>query len=234
MSGGPSPEPMVSTIDLMDFVHELREDFFGCAARLGWEEFTKDRGVSLLSFRDTFLHLAYVEEQHVTEFMENRATPWMSEVMQIPTDRYTSIPQVRSRLREVRAMGDRRFRRWNTKIELDQPAVWVAAKQYPIRLTRDSALAQCLTEHLLHLGEVEATLWQMDVEPPTTFWIARRVLRGRRPPPKSMLVEGRILSRTQSAERSVEQRRAAGRLLARSRARTKHRRGRRRPGRIGS
>ena len=184
---------MVTTIDLMDFVHELRQEFFECSAKLGWKEFAKDRGVSLLSFRDIFLHLAYVEEQHVTEFCEGRPTPWMPEVMKIPTDRFLTIAAVRTRLREVRAMGDRRFRRWNTPKELRKPAVWVASRKYPIRLTRDSALAQCLTEHLLHLGEVEAMLWQMDIEPPSTFWIMRRVLHGKWPPPRSMLLGGHTL-----------------------------------------
>jgi uncharacterized damage-inducible protein DinB len=186
---------MVSTIDLMDFVHELREDFFERAAKLGWKEFSKDRGVSMHSFRNIFLHLAYVEEQHVTEFCEGRPTPWMPEVMRIPRDRYLTIDSVRKRLREVRAMGDQRFKKWNTPEELDQPAVWVASKKYPLALTRDSALAQCLTEQLLHLGEVEAMLWQMDVEPPTTFWIMRRVLRGKWPPPRSALFRGRVLPR---------------------------------------
>lgn len=182
---------MVTTIDLMDFVHELRADFFERAARLGWKEFAKDRGTSLHSFRNTFLHLAYVEEQHVTEFCEGRPTPWMPEVMRIPTDRYRSIAEVRRRLLAVTAMGEKRFRRWNTPGELERPAVWVASRKYPIRLSRDSALAQCLTEHLLHLGEIEAMLWQMDVEPPSTFWILRRVLRHRWPPPRSMLLPTR-------------------------------------------
>jgi len=185
---------MVTTIDLMDFVHEVREEFFECAAKLGWKEFTKDRGVSMLSFRDVFLHLAYVEEQHVTKFCENRMVPWMPEVMRIPQDRYLSIRAVRQRLRAVTAMGDRRFKKWNTPEELAKPAVWIASKIYPLRLTRDSALAQCVTEHLFHLGEVEAMLWQMDVEPPSTFWIARRVLHGKWPPPRSALVGGRTLS----------------------------------------
>lgn len=204
---GVLPRCMVSTIDLMDFVHELRGDFFECAAKLGWKEFTKDREVSMHSFRDIFLHLAYVEEQHVTEFCENRATPWMWEVMNIPKDRYLSIASVRRRLKEVTAMANARFPKWNTPEELAKPAVWVASKKYPLRLSRDSALAQCLTEHLLHLGEVEAMLWQMDVEPPTTFWIARRVLRGRWPPPKSALIPG---AKQWAARHPVEPKRPGG------------------------
>ncbi len=192
---------MVTTIDLMDFVHELREEFFESAAKLGWKEFTKDRGVSMLSFRDVFLHLAYVEEQHVTEFCEGRPTEWMPEVMRIPKDRYLTIAAVRKRLGEVRRMGDRRFPKWNTPEELAKPAVWVASKKYPIRLSRDSALAQCVTEQLLHLGEVEAMLWQMDVEPPSTFWILRRVLHGKWPPPKSALVPVRIRRRSSASGR---------------------------------
>lgn len=156
----------------------------------------------MLSFRDTFLHLAYVEEQHVTQFCEGRPTPWMPEVMKIPTDRYLNFSEVRERLREVRTMGDRRFKTWNTPRELAKPAVWVASRKYPIRLTRDSALAQCVTEHLLHLGEVEAMLWQLDVEPPSTFWIMRRVLFGKWPPPKSALVGGRTLPASPRRRRS--------------------------------
>jgi uncharacterized damage-inducible protein DinB len=197
---------MVSTIDLMDFIHELRAEFFECAAKLGWKEFTKDRGTSMLSFRDTFLHLAYVEEQHVTQFCEARPTPWMPEVMKIPKDQFLTIESVRARLREVRAMGDRRFRKWNTPEELSKPAVWVASKKYPLKLSRDSALAQCLTEHLLHLGEVEAMLWQMDVEPPSTFWIMRRVLHGKWPPPNSVLLHGRVLDEEPSQTRAASTR----------------------------
>ena len=196
---------MVTTIDLMDFVHELREDFFEQAAKLGWKEFTKDRGVSMHSFRDLFLHLAYVEEQHVTEFCEGRPTPWMSEVMDIPKDRYLSIAAVRRRLKEVTTLGDRRFPKWNTPEELARPAVWVASanevESYPLRLTRDSALAQCLTEQLLHLGEVEAMLWQMDITPPSTFWVMRRVLHGKWPPPRSALVGGNILRNDPKVQR---------------------------------
>ncbi len=198
---------MVTTIDLMDFVHEVREEFFECAAKLGWKEFTKDREVSMHSFRNIFLHLAYVEEQHVTEFCEGRATPWMPEVMRIPTNRFLSVAAVRKRLREVRAMGDRRFLKWNTPEELAKPAVWVASKKYPLRLTRDAALAQCLTEHLFHLGEVEAMLWQLDVEPPSTFWIVRRVLHGKWPPPKSALVPGGVRRRARPRRRPAGPRR---------------------------
>ena len=201
---------MVSTIDLMDYVHELREEFFECAAKLGWKEFTKDRGVSMLSFRDVFLHLAYVEEQHVTEFCEGRPTPWMPEVMKIPKDQFRNLGAVRRRLREVRAMGDRRFKKWNTAEELAKPAVWVAARKYPLRLSRDSALAQCLTEHLLHLGEVEAMLWQLDVEPPNTFWIARRVLHGKWPPPRSALLGGRTLPKAKAPASSAPRGRGRG------------------------
>ena len=202
---------MVSTIDLMEFVHDLREDFFECAAKLGWDEFRKNREVSMLSFREIFLHLAYVEEQHVTQFCENRPTPWMREVMRIPEDRYLSIAEVRQRLKDVRAMGEARFKKWNTPRELARPAVWVASKKYPIELSRDSALAQCLTEHLLHLGEVEAMLWQIDVEPPTTFWIDRKVLHGKWPPPRSMLRNGGPLPEPPAGEAAGPTGRRGGR-----------------------
>ena len=62
-------------------------------------------------------------------------------VMNIPRDRYLSIPSVRRRLKEVTAMANGRFPKRNTSEELAKPAVWVASKNYPLRLSRDSALA---------------------------------------------------------------------------------------------
>lgn len=57
------------------------------------------------SFRNVFPHLAYVEEPHVTEFSEGRPTPWMPEVMRIPTDRFRSSSAVRKPLEEAWALG---------------------------------------------------------------------------------------------------------------------------------
>ncbi len=38
-------------------------------------------------------------------------------------------------------MANGRFPKRNTSEELAKPAVWVASKNYPLRLSRDSALA---------------------------------------------------------------------------------------------
>lgn len=46
-----------NVLGLLRFVHKVRADFFEAAAALGTEEFVRDRGVSLGSFRDVFLHL---------------------------------------------------------------------------------------------------------------------------------------------------------------------------------
>jgi uncharacterized damage-inducible protein DinB len=183
-----------NVIDLMRFVHELRRDFFEAAAKLGPREFTRDREVSMHSVRGVFLHLASVEEQHVTEFCEGRATPWPATVMKIPRDRYRTIPSVRRRLREVTALAERQFRKWDNPRALRETVVWMA-NQYPLRVSRDMALTQCSTEHLLHLGEIEAMLWQRDVAPPSTFWIDRRLLHGRWPPPPSTMHTPQSLKR---------------------------------------
>lgn len=179
--GGPT------VVDLLGFVHELRRDFFETAATLGPKAFLKDRGTSMHSFREVFLHLATVEEHHVTVFCEGEPREWPKYVMAIPRDQYTTIPQVRRRLRTVTAIADAKYRRWNTPEALDVPVVWVSSGRYPIRLSRGNALAQCATEQLLHLGEVEGMLWQLDVQPPSTFWIYRRVLGYRWPPKGSAL-----------------------------------------------
>jgi uncharacterized damage-inducible protein DinB len=177
----------INAIGLMRFIHGLRSDFFEKAASLGWREFTRDRGVSLGSCRKIFLHLAVVEEQHVTQFCEGRATPWPPSLMRMPKNRYRDVASIRRRLSQVTALAENRFRKWDNPKGLAKRVVWVADK-YPLRVSRETALTQCATEHLLHLGEVEAVLWQLDVQPPLTHWIWSQVLHKQWPPPRSLIV----------------------------------------------
>ena len=86
--------------------------------------------------------------------------------------------------------------RWDTDRELRKVVRWVRLR-HPLKVTREMALAQCVTEQLLHLGEVEAMLWQLDVSPPTTLWIDRFVLHGRSPaPPPVRSMKKAALDRT--------------------------------------
>jgi uncharacterized damage-inducible protein DinB len=171
-----------NVVELMRFVHDVRGEFFETAAALGWKEFTKDRGVSMNSFRNLFLHLAYVEEHHVRYFCQGTAKAWPYFYTQVSPRRYRTIDAVRERLRDVTALADRYLALWDSDRELRRVVRWVRLR-HPLRVTREMALAQCLTEQLLHLGEVEAMLWQLDVSPPTTLWIDRVVLHGRSPAP---------------------------------------------------
>ena len=171
-----------NVVSLMEFVHELRGEFFETAAALGPKEFNRDRGVSLSSFRNLFLHLAYVEEHHVRFFCQGRAKVWPQFSEQISKRKYPTTESVRERLRSVTRLSEGYLAKWNNDRELQKVVRWVRLG-HPLKVTRETALAQCVTEQLLHLGEVEAMLWQLDVEPPTTLWIDRIFLRGRPPAP---------------------------------------------------
>ena len=175
----------------MRFVHGLRSDFFEAAATLGWKECTRDQGVSLRSYRDLFLHLAYVEEHHVTQFCEGHPTRWPSFASQVSKRRYRDIDSVRKRLEEVTSLAEVRFREWDTPRGLAKRVCWVRMG-HSLRVTRETALAQCATEHLLHLGEVEAMLWQHEIEPPTTLWIDREVLDGKPPAPPPVQIMKKV------------------------------------------
>jgi len=181
-SDGPTRRAKVNIIAILRFVHELRGDFFETAASLGWKEFARDRGVSLNSFRNLFLHLAYVEEHHITKFCQGRAEPWPSFSAQVAKRRYNDIASVRGRLRDITSLSEEYLSRWDNDRALQEVVRWVRLG-HPLKVTREAALTQCTMEHLLHLGEVEAMLWQLDVEPPTTLWIDRIVLRGHPPAP---------------------------------------------------
>jgi uncharacterized damage-inducible protein DinB len=172
----------VNVVGLLRFVHQLRGDFFEAAATLGWKDFARDREVSLGSFRDVFLHLAYVEEHHITQFCEGRPTRWPTFASQTDHRRYRTIDSVRERIRWVTELAEKRLSVWDTERALQKVVCWVRLG-HPLRITRENALTQCTTEHLLHLGEVEALLWQSKIEPPTTLWIDRNILQGRPPAP---------------------------------------------------
>lgn len=193
-----------NVIALLRFIHGLRSDFFEAAATLGWTEFVKDRKVSLGSFRNLFLHLAYVEEHHVTQFCEGKPTPWPSFAQQTSTRRYRDLEAVRVRLEDVTELAERRFRIWDSPRQLARTVTWVRLG-HPLQLSREAALTQCTTEHLLHLGEVEAMLWQRGIEPPTTLWIDRIVLQGRppAPPPVSIMRRVERARRIRARRRSV-------------------------------
>jgi uncharacterized damage-inducible protein DinB len=171
-----------NVVGLMRFIHELRGEFFETAALLGPKEFTRDRGVSLGSFRNLFLHLAYVEEHHITFFCQGRAEVWPYLSTQVSTRRYPTIESVRERLRAVTVFANGYLATWNDERDLRHVVRWVRLG-HPLKVTRETALAQCATEQLLHLGEVEAMLWQRKVTPPTTLWIDRVFLKGRSPAP---------------------------------------------------
>ncbi|HZY71089.1 MAG TPA: hypothetical protein VFF67_08970 [Thermoplasmata archaeon] len=201
-----------NVIALLRFVHGLRSDFFEAAATLGWAEFVKDRKVSLGSFRNLFLHLAYVEEHHITQFCEGKATRWPTFAEQTSGRRYRDLDAVRVRLRNVTELAESRFRVWNTSRELARTVTWVRLGR-PLSLSRESALTQCTTEHLLHLGEVEAMLWQRGIEPPTTLWIDREVLHGRPPAPPPVAVMRRVERARRIRERSERITAAGGRRI---------------------
>lgn len=211
---------------LLRFVHGLRDDFFEAAATLGWKEFTRDQGVSMGSYRNVFLHLASVEEQHVSKFCEGIAAPWPSWSSEVSPRRHRDIESVRRRLAQVTALADERMPRWDSPRELARRVPWVR-RGTPLRISREAALTQCVTEHLLHLGEVEAMLWQRNVAPPTTLWIDREVLHGRPPAPPPVPVMRRVLRERESRSRAMTARgqlpprrgRATG---VRSRARRKY------------
>ena len=204
-----------TVVRLMRFVHGLRSDFFEAAATLGWKEFCRDQGTSLGSYRNIFLHLASVEEQHVTKFCEGIPALWPSWRSEISTARYRDLDAVRARLESVTLVAEEKFRRWESPRALDEKVWWVR-RGHPLRVTRETALTQCTTEHLLHLGEIEAMLWQRNIEPPTTLWIDREVLHGRPPAPPPVAVV-RAVARSRARRSRV---RAPPATAARTRGRT--------------
>ncbi len=162
------------------YIAEARRGYLDTLARLPPAELTRDRGASFPSLFDIFAH-----SQGALYF-------WMKDCAKFPFPEQegdTDAPPSVDVLRKDEAYIQTQVRRVMTELteaDLSRPVRRVKGKgsdhdcQVPVR----DALWHLVEEELQHRGEINALLWQIDVDAPIFDWVdwAHQVGRIRDPP----------------------------------------------------
>ena len=150
-------------IKMLEYSQYLRHAYFDTFNKLLWDEFVKNRGASLDSIRNIFLHCVEVLDRYVNQFIRGN-----SERLRINFDDYDSIEKIKMYLDRVESDVNgylqtvtpeelkRKFRRKFTSVT--------------VTLTVEDALIDIFQEETHHYGEFIALLWQMKIEPPHLGW----------------------------------------------------------------
>jgi uncharacterized damage-inducible protein DinB len=144
-----------------------REGYIALFEKLPKEELTKDRGAS----HPTLLQI----QRHILGgqwwWLKNASLP-PGPAEPADTSDPPTFEEVKRLEREVDAAVREYFRHLSEK-DLDRkyPAPKPAGYSKDIEITVRDTLRHMLEEEIQHRGELNALLWQMDVEPPVLDWI---------------------------------------------------------------
>jgi uncharacterized damage-inducible protein DinB len=144
-----------------------REGYLAVFAKLTPEELARDRGASYPSLLQIQSHLLGALWWWL---MNASPPPGLAEPADIGDP--PSLEEVQRLEREVDA-SVREFYHRLTEKDLDRtyPAPKPAGYSKEIEITVRDTLRHLLEEEIQHRGELNALLWQIDVEPPVLDWI---------------------------------------------------------------
>ncbi len=151
---------------------DVRKKYFGVISKLPEAEQTKDRGASFASILDIFTHVLdayrwwflYVYRDKAQERARLRGTG-------------LSLEGVKREEHKIDSHVKKFLQRLSAK-DLAENIVWheefkdkKATKKYELTITMRDMLWQLVGEELQHRGELNALLWQIDIDPPITEWV---------------------------------------------------------------
>ncbi|MCI4346519.1 MAG: DinB family protein [Thermoplasmata archaeon] len=146
---------------------DARERYLAVFEKLPKEELTRDRGASYPSLLGIQCHILGAQWW----WLKNASPPpGPAEPTDFPEP--PSLEHVQRFEREVDA-AVREFFHQLSEVELDRkyPAPRPAGYSQEIEITVRDTLLHLLEEEMQHRGELNALLWQQDVEPPVLDWI---------------------------------------------------------------
>jgi uncharacterized damage-inducible protein DinB len=160
-----SDDMNMDSIELIKYNHAVRRGYLKKLAELPWNEIVKDRGASFPSIRDIFLHAANAEDlliNHVAQGKQMESTPK-------DYSEFIDMNQIEARVNEVEEKVDA-YLKTLTQQELERkvPMPWKKS----LLLEVDDVLITLALEDTYHMGELNALMWQFDIEPPWLSWAA--------------------------------------------------------------
>lgn len=151
---------------------EVRKKYLQVISELPEKEQTRDRGASFPSILDIFTHVLdayrwwflYVYRDKAAERVRLRGTG-------------LSLKEVKREERKIDSFVNKFLQKLSTK-DLAENVVWheevkdkKGTKKYELTIKMRDMLWQLVGEELQHRGELNALLWQIDIDPPITEWV---------------------------------------------------------------
>jgi uncharacterized damage-inducible protein DinB len=154
---------MVDIRSLLEYNESIRHRYFGCLARLSWEEFTKNREASFHSMRSIFVHTLSAVDYWL-DFLQKENLHSKRKY-----DEYKTFEEVKAYMEHV----EKRMQRY-----LNSPPSGGLSKTYKMKddnnqtveVTAEDVLIHVFEEEVHHRGELIALLWQIGIEPPPMGW----------------------------------------------------------------
>ena len=151
-------------IEAIKFSHAVRRRYLKKLAELPWNEIVKDRGASFPSIRDIFLHAVNAEDLLVNHVAQGKpAEP--------PKDysEFVDMHQIEARVNEVEQKADAYLKKLTQQdLKRKVPMPWKES----LLLEVNDVLITLALEDTYHMGELNALMWQSDIEPPWLGWAA--------------------------------------------------------------
>lgn len=152
-----------------DYNSHVRKRYFQIISKLPEAELTKDRGASFPSILDIFTHVLdayrwwflYVYTDKVHERKRLLGTG-------------LGLDEIKQEEHKIDSFVKKFLQKLSIE-DLAKAVVWheVApkGKRWTIKITMRDMLWQLVGEELQHRGELNALLWQIDIDPPITEWV---------------------------------------------------------------
>ncbi len=151
--------------EMFEYLIETRSRFLDSFRKIGWGEFTKDRGATWGSLLSIFLHSLDDEEGWWQIALKGGS---LSEAPDRKPGDYGDFDQVAKDNARVAALTRFRIAELNEQ-ELGRSVTFEAGTK--LTRTFERILFHAFTDEVAHVGEFVCLLWQMKLEPPFVDWL---------------------------------------------------------------
>jgi uncharacterized damage-inducible protein DinB len=155
----------MDSIRLIRYNHAVHRRYLKKLAELPWNEIVKDRGASYPSIRDIFLHAINAEDLLINHAVQGK------QMESAPKDysEFVDMHRIETRVNEVEEKVDA-YLETLTQEELERKVVMPWRKSLLLKV--NDVLITLALEDAYHMGELNALMWQSDIEPPWLSWAA--------------------------------------------------------------
>lgn len=156
---------MVDVRSLLEYNVSVRHAYFESLLKLSWKEFTKNQGASFNSIRNIFVHtlgaidywLDFLKKENI------HSTKKFNE--------YNTFEEIKSYMAHVEKRMQEYLGSLSTAARALRKRYTVTGGEHKrIRITAEDILVHLFEEEVHHRGELNALLWQMDIDPPPMGW----------------------------------------------------------------